>query len=237
MDVSRTIRFGEGTLVGTFTPLIPFSCIYDIPVGLLILIRKEYRSGDIFNLEKLDTLCMDRRQLIYNLYKRQLENPLIEFMNTPNYELAEDYYKQFISKEYSSIIDNSVHTGIYELCTYMKSSPEIRLTIYCESDLERDIIKNDPNLDFATIISKSELAEKVNRFEHYFINTLYGSYINLLMQNIDHKNIYILDYNYNFDQEEKGKLIDAPSVVGFEATRNVLSIINAYDISRLLRKE
>ena len=57
------------------------------------------------------------------------------------------------------------------------------------------------------------------------------------MQNIDHKNIYILDYNYNFDQEEKGKLIDAPSVIGFEATRNVLNIINAYDISRLLRKE
>jgi len=230
----KTIKYGEGGLAGNYSPLIPFSCIFDIPVGLIILISKEYRAGDIFNIEKIDSLLKDRRDLIFYLYQRRLENPLLEFMIHPNFEEAEDMYKQFMNTRYKDILNNCVHTGIYELCLLLKDNNDIDLGIYYTRKEELELLESDPELQSIHFLDGRELIEKIDNFSQFFINTLYGSFIVGLMKRLTHRNIYVLDYKYNFNED--GEFVDAPSVIAFESERNTLNIINAYDISRL-RKE
>lgn len=229
----KQLLFNEGLTVGTYSPLIPFSCIFDINVGLITLIAKEYRSN-IFNIDRIDKLLKDRRTLIYALYQRKFENPLLEFMVNPNYEEAEDMYQQFINQRYPDILDNSVHTGLYELCLRFAQTQDIRASIFYSKKEELALLQEDEDLSKVDFVDGKTVITTIDNYSQFFINSLYGKYTEELMKRLDHRNIYILDYKYNFD--EKGKFIEAPSIIGFEAARNTLNIINAYDISRL-RKE
>ena len=227
----QIIKYGEGGLAGNYSPLIPFSCIFDIPVGLIILISKEYRAEDVFDIKKIDDLIKDRRDLILYLYQREFENPLLDFMINPNYEEAEDMYKQFMNTRYEDILKNCVHTGIYELCLLFADTSDINLGIYYTKKEELELLESDPNLKSIRFLNGRELIENIDSYSQYFINTLYGTFVTGLMKRLTHRNIYILDYKYNFNQE--GEFVEAPSIIGFEAARNTLNIINAYDISRL----
>ena len=105
---SWTIRMGEGNTIGIIKPLVPFNCIVDTDVGLIQLIKTEYRSPDIFNIGLLDSF-INNRGIIKLLYHRKTKNPLLPFMNDQeDVATADDLYKQFMEKEYRNIIVKSV---------------------------------------------------------------------------------------------------------------------------------
>ena len=244
-EVKTTIlKPGEGAVASmgnTFSPLIPFECLFDTDVGLIELIKAQYRNGGIFDLTKIDILCSERTNLIYYLYTRSEVNPLVKLMNNPDLEIAIDLYSQFKEKEYGNMIENGVFTGLFKLCTMFSSTPEIHPYIYYRNDYELEFLnkfKND--LKGIQFVNQKYVNENVEEFNQFYVKNVNDSYINGLSSRLDHKTVYVLDYGFNFQPAEDDpgmvELKNSPAIIELDMNRNHVNIITAYDINKL-RKE
>lgn len=234
-NTKQTIKFGEGNTVGFLTPLIFFDCIYDTDVGLIELIRREYRDSSMFNLESLDSF-ENRRQLIKFLYLRDQPNPILPFMNNKNdIETADDLYNQFMSKEYYNILDLCVRTDLYNALLLFINAEEIRTTVFCKNDLERYLLENDPDLSDLEIIDSVDLNNKINSFEQFYFKSIYDHTQLNIYNIIRHKVIYYMDYRFNLDS--KNNIKDSKQTVAASIARCRLNTISTYNIDKLDGKE
>lgn len=234
-NTKQTIKFGEGNTVGFLTPLIFFDCIYDTDVGLIELIRREYRDSSMFNLESLDSF-ENRRQLIKFLYLRDQPNPILPFMNNKNdIETADDLYNQFMSKEYSNILDLCVRTDLYNALLLFTNAEEIRATVFCKNNLERYLLESDPDLSDLEIIDSVDLNNKINSFEQFYFKSIYDHTQLNIYNIIRHKVIYYMDYRFNLD--DKNNIKDSKQTVAASVARCRLNTISAYNIDKLDGKE
>jgi hypothetical protein len=234
-NTKQTIKFGEGNTVGFLTPLIFFDCIYDTDVGLIELIRREYRDSSMFNLESLDSF-ENRRQLIKFLYLRDQPNPILPFMNNKNdIETADDLYNQFMSKEYSNILDLCVRTDLYNALLLFVNAEEIRATVFCKNDLERYLLESDPDLSDLEIIDSVDLNNKINSFEQFYFKSIYDQTQLNIYNIIRHKVIYYMDYRFNLD--DKNNIKDSKQTVAASVARCRLNTISTYNIDKLDGKE
>jgi hypothetical protein len=234
-NTKQTIKFGEGNTVGFLTPLIFFDCIYDTDVGLIELIRREYRDSSMFNLESLDSF-ENRRQLIKFLYLRDQPNPILPFMNNKNdIETADDLYNQFMSKEYSNILDLCVRTDLYNALLLFINAEEIKATVFCKNDLERYLLESDPDLSDLEIIDSVDLNNKINSFEQFYFKSIYDQTQLNIYNIIRHKVIYYMDYRFNLD--DKNNIKDSKQTVAASVARCRLNTISTYNIDKLDGKE
>lgn len=234
-NTKQTIKFGEGNTVGFLTPLIFFDCIYDTDVGLIELIRRDYRDSSMFNLESLDSF-ENRRQLIKFLYLRDQPNPILPFMNNKNdVETADDLYNQFMSKEYSNILDLCVRTDLYNALLLFINAEEIKATVFCKNDLERYLLESDPDLSDLEIIDSIDLNNKINSFEQFYFKSIYDHTQLNIYNIIRHKVIYYMDYRFNLDN--KNNIKDSKQTVAASVARCRLNTISTYNIDKLDGKE
>lgn len=231
-DTTRTIKMGEGDVVGIVTPVIPFNCIYDVDVGLVELVRNEFRDPDVFNLDLLDSFS-DRRRLINYLYQREHFNPLISFMKNPEEEVAKDYYDQFMTKKYDRVLNYSVFTGLYDMISLFPDAEEVSGTIIYANDLEKKVLEEDLDnikrkLHFIDIY---ELNDNAKIYNAYFVKSVDDKYFSLFMKFARSVTFYILDYKYNFNDD--GELLDTKDTLAAQVAHCPINIINAYNIEKL----
>lgn len=237
---TRIIRPGENiaSMGNLYSPLIPFECLFDTDVGLIQVIRKEYRSGGIFNLELMDRLSVDRRDLIYYLYTRENQNPLLSFMNEPDIETADQLYQEFKEKLYDQMIENGVFTGLFQLCKMFVDSPEIHPYIYYRNLFELNFLKQFENeLGSTRLVDKDYVNKNKKDFNQFYIKYTDDQYTISLIQFIDHRSVYILGYSFNFelDEEQNYHLKETVGTAGFTVRRNIINVVDAFDLNKLLQ--
>lgn len=172
--------------------LMPFDVLIDIDVGLLNLIQFDYRNDIFFLPGMLDISDTNKKYFMVN---RQYRNPIMSILSEPSDDLANDFYNQFMDKEYEQILNLSPNTDVCKVLEVMKKSKSniIRLTILCKNDNEKniilkrhlnynDIIIGDPSTislsDYGTIFVKD-----INDLDKY--------------RHIEGKTIYVANYGFN----------------------------------------
>jgi len=226
---TRVIKMAEGMFRGIIKPLIPFNCIFDTDFGLIQLISQEYRNRDIFNIDYIDSLKTNY-DLLYVLYHRNTYNPLIPFMNNPeDIDLAEDLYIQFIEKEYENMVARSIHTGLYNLIGSMRNTEEIITTICYSNDIEKHVFANDTLLSKIRSINIDNIVEYLSYIDQYYFKATEDLYFYLSCKTLKSNSVYILDYDFNFENKEKGILKQSREIGVALANRCVINIIGAFD--------
>lgn len=230
----RTIKMGAGNTRGILTPLVPFNCIYDTDIGLIRLIKTEYRDASTFNLNLLDSFSTDK-ELVKHLRHRKDFNPLIEFMNNKeDIETADDLYKQFRDKQYDQMIRYSVKTGIHRLVSLFPVANEINGTICYYNDIEKSILDRD----YAFIKIRKKHIDKVRQDIHkypigqYYFKSVGDFYFSKLAEYIVSNSIFIMDYDYNFlDDMSNFKVTKEIALV--EYNRCLINVISAFNDKEL----
>lgn len=226
-----TVRMGEGNTIGIFKPLVPFNCLIDTDVGLIELIKDDYRSPDIFDIGLLDSFPSNKG-IINTLYRRTTRNPLIPFMvNKEDIETANDLYVQFITKEYKSIIERSVVTGLYRLLHYFTLSEEIAPMISYSNDIELEFIHNDIVMKKVKEVNIEDITTLCVNMDMFFFKDLWDVYLQKSVSILKSKNIMILDYGYNFNSNKELEISDQSTIA--EMNRCRFSIINAYNAKEI----
>jgi hypothetical protein len=175
------------------------------------------------------------------LYTRAETNPLVGLMINPNLETAIDFYRQFKEKEYPTMIENGVFTGLYKLCVMFKSTPEIHPYIYYRNEYELEFLNRfKKEFEGINFVDQQYVNENVEQFNQFYVKNVNDSYTNGLSTRLDHKTIYVLNYGFNFQPAEDDpnmvELKNSPAIIELELRRNHVNIVSAYDIDKL-RKE
>ena len=105
--------------------LIPYDCIVDEDTGLLRVIRDKYSNDTVFVMNSIET---DRDIELLVLYGKY-NNPLELILRQDYIDKAEDFYNQFITEEYESILTNSFITNIYKFILSVKNSKTRFITL------------------------------------------------------------------------------------------------------------
>ena len=119
-------------------PLFPFNVIFDTDFGLIRLIRDEYADDKVFDL---DVLNLPDDELKEVLVKRTHVNPFIVCMKKFDNETALEYYNQFFEREYTTILENSIITGIGTLFSSLPVIKDIVPTVHAQQQIELDFLK------------------------------------------------------------------------------------------------
>lgn len=239
---TQIIRPGENvaSMGNLYSPLIPFECLFDTDVGLIQIIRKEYRAGGIFNIDLMDRLSVDRRDLIYYLYTRDNQNPLLSFMIEPDIETATQLYQEFKEKLYDRMIEQGVFTGLFRLCQMFSDAPEVHPYVYYRNLFELNFLKRfESDLKAVKLVDKDYVNKNKKDFNQFYIKYTDDQYATSLIKFIDHKSIYILGYGFNFelDEEQNLHLRESAGTAGFTVKRNIINIIDAFDLNKLLQRK
>lgn len=177
----------------TIDALVPFELLVDTDIGLLSLIKKEYNNEEYFLPGILNA---SETNLKYSLLTRTTENPLgIIMVDECNFELMDDLYNQFMSKEYDKILSLSPNTMVEKLVHDIKINIEqiVRITVLCNSEKEQhDLEKRDTD-PYKVIVGSFESIDLSG----------YGSVFVKRLSDLDKfkglsgKNIYIPNYSFN----------------------------------------
>lgn len=218
-----------GGVMSYHAPLFSFNSIYDIDIGLVNLIRKKYLDERVF-----DPLFFKQPKLkiISDMYTRLESNPLTVFAR-PNIskEDLDDYYRQFLDKEYKFIYEECVSTEILNYIKMFESDTDYDITILCYTDYEVKIVKDEP-------ILKNKKILRVNK-ELRLDKKTQGSYSEVFVKKVEEIELfpnaiditfYISSFGPNFDPNHRpnseNPMIKETSVL----VRNSLFPMNTFNI-------
>lgn len=212
------------------TPVFSFYSLFDLDIGLMNLIEKEYLNKKVFDAEffKLPNL-----KKIKILYERRKINPLTSFSLIDDYNLLDSYYEEFKQKKYMDMFNMSVSTGIFKLVMYIKSTNEFTPKILYYEDWQKEVLSNDSNFENIDLISLDALLKDKNTF-----NQIYVKYIEELYPFSDYnaKSFYLSSFGCNMN-EEREDFIDDKIIITLLENRNYIFIYDMYDYSILNQGE
>ena len=206
-------------------PLISFDTIVDTDVGLINLIRYFYLDPTVFDENWFNRPMV---KVIADLHYRSQENPLYLISN-PNdtrlnkYEILDEYYQEFISTKEVDILKHSVTSGVLNLIDQFNKSGEIKTTILCYTENQRDIIRSEPALAYNTTILFDEI-EDMNKYNQFFFKRIEEAEP---FKDLKYKTIYFSDFKMNLNESgEDLKEIDL--IDQFALNHNAINIFNMY---------
>lgn len=174
----------------TIDVAIPFNMIVDTEMGLLRLIRFEYRN-DIFSYKSIEN-----EEFMKMLLKCRIEeNPLSAITNDISKTELDDMYHQFFDTRYDKILRLSPNTSIFDLTQLPNINNTIRYTIVFDDEEQKKIFELRGGKAFRTYVGSIFDEDIVNKN-----TTLYIKYISDLSKqtiDINGKNLYIADYYFN----------------------------------------
>ena len=222
MDMSKTI--------GVYTPLIDFSLIVDIDFGILNLIDRKYLDRDTFSVNWFNKHHKINK-MVEALISRDHWNPLTLCSSKSEDEL-ESLYFEFISKPdyYKEVLLYSMTTEIYNLIEKFNISGDIQTTVYCESELEVEALRElKVTKNINTLLNPKP--EEFSRYNQIYIkDTSTRSLSSLIASKCFNKTVYIANYPFNM---EENTLKRDEYITALEINRNVLRIIDIYDPNKL----
>lgn len=172
--------------------LMPFNVLIDTDVGLWNLIQFDYRN-DIFFLKGM--LDMSDTHKKYFMITRDNRNPLMTILSEPDETLANDFYSQFMDKEYDQILKLSPNTDVCKILDVMKKSKSsiIRLTILCKNEKEKEIVLSR-KLGHDSIIIGDFSSISISDYGTIFIKDIEDLD---KFRHIEGKAIYVANYGFN----------------------------------------
>ena len=210
--------------------LIPFDLVVDLDIGLLKLVRFEYSNNDYFYkgiLQGMDD-C-----LRYALMTREDPNPLsIAAVNPDDHETLDEFYKQFMEREYTKIMNLSQDTAISDLTKVsgMTSASDriVRITIMCRSEEEKKLINLRKMNPFRVIVSSPEKVD-LSQYKALFVKNAYDLD---MYRNVEALNLYIANYGFNLVKDPShsntpGLPID---IVAKYSKDNEINIFTVYNL-------
>lgn len=190
--------------------LIPYDCIFNDDIGLYRVIREHYSNDSVFNLSLLDEENLN--SLVHdNIYN----NPLELIIREEYKDKMNDFYKEFLEQEYERILDYSPYTPIFEFAHLNIVSKMGFITFLVFNDLQEAELRKrfDEKIDIIKLDNYNEL--NIDEYDIIFLKRYENS---LLIQNLQGKYIYLLDYRFNFEKEsltdELVPLIKVSLVIG-----------------------
>lgn len=210
--------------------LIPFDLVVDLDMGLLKLVRFEYNNNDYFYkgiLQGMDD-C-----LRYSLMTREDPNPLsIAAVNPDDHETLDEFYKQFMEREYTKIMNLSQDTAISDLTKVsgMTSASDriVRITIMCRSEEEKKLINLRKMNPFRIIVSSPEKID-LSQYKALFVKNAYDLD---MYRNVEALNLYIANYGFNLVKDPSRS--NAPGlpidIVAKYSKDNEINIFTVYNL-------
>lgn len=210
--------------------LIPFDLVVDLDIGLLKLVRFEYSNNDYFYkgiLQGMDD-C-----LRYSLMIREDLNPLsIAAINPDDHETLDEFYKQFMEREYTKIMNLSQDTAISDLTKVsgMTSASDriVRITIMCRSEEEKKLINLRKMNPFRIIVSSPEKID-LSQYKALFVKNAYDLD---MYRNVEALNLYIANYGFNLVKDPSRS--NAPGlpidIVAKYSKDNEINIFTVYNL-------
>lgn len=231
---TNSITYSISNTKGVQSPMFMFNTLYDTDFGIINLIKKSYINDERINQDfytKNNTI----RKMVLSLYNRNKKNPLYLILKDNYSDQAKSLYDELIKTHYSDILDCSCYTGLYYLARALKISQDISSYIFCLNDDEVNIISKEESLKGIMIITKKNILSHISEINQFYFKSLYDDkYTELLSESLIQKSIYIEDYSFNFDKENK--IIIDDYVNNLIKNRCFFNYINAYDINKLIDK-
>lgn len=211
------------------TALIPFDMVLDVEVGLIRLIKYEYSNNKVFD----QVILSNDNNIFFKdiLSKRKNKNPLTviatdEYKN--NLSLLDELYAQFMEREYKEILELSPPTSLFDMIniSMVYRSSGISCSIWCKSILEHKEYTSRLGARCRSIIDEP-LAKNIELavFGNIYIHD-YPDILNFL--NLKGKNIFVSNYRYNFEDDEKKILLQ--DVSDKIKNANTIKTINIHKI-------
>lgn len=178
----------------TIDALIPFECIVDIDMGLIKLLKFEYRNPEYFFKGILDGPddCIE-----YELVNRKNRNPLSipTNMSKVDDETIGAWYQQFIEKEYTKIMELSTSTSLADLVKLSSFNTDkvLRTTILCSNDEEANIVRKRSYGETTIVVDTNDTFD-MTKYDAVYLKDVYDieQYTGVIG-----KTIYVANYAFN----------------------------------------
>lgn len=189
----------------TIDVLIPFECIVDIDMGLIKLLKFEYRNPEYFFKGILDGPddCIE-----YELINRKNRNPLSipTNMSKVDDETIGNWYQQFIEKEYTKIMELSTSTSLADLVKLSSFNTDkvLRTTILCSNDEEANIVRKRSYGETTIVVDTNDTFD-MTKYDAVYLKDVYDieQYTGVIG-----KTIYVANYAFNMlDNDESDDVV------------------------------
>lgn len=208
---------------GRLYPVFKFEDIIDTEIGLIKLIHDRYADESTFYYSLLDAPIKFKIGLLYD---RTHPNPLtVIAQDRDNIELLDDYYQQFMTEEYVYILKHAIVTNLYTLIINCTKTEGVTPIIVCSNDMEKNYLLKINNEVFkkCEIIITDNFGSAIgDRSDSIYIKNIRNTLP--ILNKIAGKNVYISSYRYNFEDDERTKILSKYSEV-----LNGIMKINKYD--------
>lgn len=175
----------------TIDTAVPFNMVIDLEMGLMRLIKFEYRN-DYFLYESIENEEFIKLLLMY----RKNRNPLsvITSDETPQEEIDELYH-QFMTERYDKILSLAPSTEIFKLLKLSNKDESMRFTIVFDDKEQEKLFDLRKGYSFGRHTGNIFDKEIVSNNKNLFIKEI--SELSKQSQEINGKNIYFADYGFN----------------------------------------
>lgn len=174
----------------TIDSSIPFNMIIDIEMGLLRLIRFEYRNN-FFLYKSIENEEMAKLLLS----ERTNRNPLsVITRDDISQEELDELYKQFMEQRYDKILSLSPNTELFHLLQ-MSDNEAVRFTVVFDNKEQEKIFDLRKGNTFHRYFGNTFDEENIKMNKNLFIKDVHE--LSNCTNIIRGKNIYFADYGFN----------------------------------------
>lgn len=206
--------------------LVDFDLVVDTDLGLINMMKKEYNNSE-FVLRYLNS--MKDKIIIDQLLEREEKNPLSIIIKEEFKDSIDSLYKEFTETEYDNILKYSSVTDIMHLITVYINTGTVHAVIICKNKSEEQLINNLNIPQLKVIVEKDKSKIDLSSYDSIFIK----DYSDILKFNgVIAKNIFIGNYKFNLEDDNRIPLNDISLIVG---KTNLVSIIDVYESNKYIK--
>lgn len=217
--------------------LVPFNLLFDTDFGIIKFLQiTTSKEDDTYEMMYPGILEMysDKDSLLikYILNKRTLVNPLSCIFKPEHYGIINEVYDGIMKNHLEEVLKFSCKTNLLDMVftSIETHGDELKFTILCDNEMEIDKISDyskSVNLPVTAILSKDKNYDK---YDTIYCKNVYEDLKDLKAKDIAGKNIILVDFAFNIDEElgipKQDQIEDL--VVG-----NKFHICNIYNFSNL----
>lgn len=206
--------------------LVDFNIVIDTDLGLINMMKKEYNNTD-FVLDYINN--MKDKVIIEQLLERTNKNPLSIIIKEEYKDSIDNLYKEFLEMEYDNILKHSSVTDIMNLMNTYINTGAVHVDIICKNKLEEQLINNLNISQLKVIVEKDRSRIDLSDYDTIFIKD-YSDILNF--KGVIAKNIFIGNYKFNLEDDNRIPLNDISLIVG---KTNLVSIIDVYESNKYIK--
>ena len=186
--------------------LIPFDCIINLDFGIIKTLKQKYNNPKFF-LPKIFNNNDDFFR--YSTISNENASIVDFYLRDEHRDKANTIERQLFEREYSQILENSEPTSILILAKhFMMVDGAINVTILCKNELEQQYINRiDNNL-------KGTIDDLYNMDLSIYDSIFFKNITDIARLNLEGKNLYVLGYKSNFEDDFKTLLKSITDSVG-----------------------